>query len=176
MAATGLNPEGLLQAAEHLMPEGRGRPSPARLRRAISTAYYAAFAALTQEIAHHFPSTEAQHAVRRLASHGSARTVCRNLRASGTVPWLFGKPACHEDLLQFAEDFDALYTRRILADYDHSYLCTKRDATDAVSLAHRAVASLESARQQCPEQLDMACIATIADERSRRHLLKPRVG
>ena len=43
MAATGLSPEGLLQAAEYLVPEGRGRPPAARLRRAISTVYYAAF-------------------------------------------------------------------------------------------------------------------------------------
>lgn len=175
MAATGLSPEGLLQAAEYLVPEGRGRPPAARLRRAISTAYYAAFNALTQEVARHFPGTEAQHAVRRLVGHGAVRGVCHDLRASRSVPWLFGKPACHEDLLQFAEDFDALYTHRILADYDHGYLCTKRDAVDAIALAHRAVASLESAREQCPEQLDITCIAAIADERSRRHLLKPRV-
>ena len=171
MTATDLSPQGLLQAAEHLLPEGRGRPASARLRRAVSTAYYAASTALTREVARHFPSAETQHAVRRLVSHGAARSVCHRLQASQTVPWMAGKPACHEDMLRFAEDFDTLYARRILADYDHGYQCTERDATDSVALAQRAVAALESAREQCPEQLDMACVAAIADERSRRSLM-----
>ena len=174
MTVTGLSPEGLLEAAHHLVPAGRGRPRAPRLRRAISTAYYAAFTALTQEVAHHYPGSAAQHAIRRLVSHTAARRVCADLRTSASVPWLQGNPACHPHLLRFAEDFESLYARRIVADYDHDYVCTKGDAADALSSAGRATDALASAREECPEQLDIACVAAIADDRRRRHLSKPR--
>ena len=176
MTVTGLSPEGLLEAAHHLVPGGRGRPRGApRLRRAISTAYYAAFTALTQEVAHHYPGSAAQHAISRLVSHTAARRVCADLRTSASVPWLQGNPACHPDLLQFAKGFESLYVRRMWADYDHDYVCSKGDATDALSRARRAIDALASARRQCPEQLDIACVAAIADDRRRRHLSKPRI-
>ena len=92
MTVTGLSPEGLLEAAHHLVPAGRGRPRAPRLRRAISTAYYAAFTALTQEVAHHYPGSAAQHAIRRLVSHHGGATAsapisgprrrCRGCRAT----------------------------------------------------------------------------------------------
>ncbi len=171
-----LSPEGLLDAARHLVPAGPGRPRVPRLRRAISTAYYAAFAALTQEVAHHYPANAARHAVRRLVGHGAARNVCAALRARGSVPWLRGDPTCDPHLLRFAEDFESLFSNRVQADYDHDYACTKEDVTEALSLAGRAIDALESARQHCPEQLDIACIAAIADDRRRRHLSRPRTG
>ena len=175
MTVAGLSPEGLLEVAHHLVPAGRGRPRAPRLRRAISTAYYAAFTALTQEVAHHYPGSAAQYAVRRLVSHAAARRVCADLRANSSVPWLRGNPACHPHLLRFAEDFEFLYTRRLAADYDHDYVCTKGDATDALSSAGRATDALASAREECSEQLDIACVAAIADDRRRRHLSKPRI-
>ena len=46
-----LTAEGLLKTAQHLLPSGRGRPPEADLRRAISTAYYAVFCALGDEVA-----------------------------------------------------------------------------------------------------------------------------
>lgn len=158
------------------MPVGPGRPRVPRLRRAISTAYDAAFAALTQEVAHHYPANAARHAVRRLVGHGAARNVCAAIRANGSVPWLPGNPHCDPHLLRFAEDFESLFTNRVEADYDHDYACTKEDATEALSLAGRAIEALTSARQQCPEQLDIACVAAIADDRRRRHLSRPRTG
>ena len=171
-----LSPEGLLDAARHLVPAGPGRPRVPRLRRAISTAYYAAFAALTQEVAHHYPGNASQHAVRRLVGHGAARNVCAALRANRSVPWLPGSPNCDAHLLRFAEDFESLYSSRIRADYDYDFVCTKQDASNALSLAGRAIDALASAREQCPEQLDVACVAAIADDRRRRQLSKPRIG
>ena len=171
-----LSPEGLLDAARHLVPAGPGRPRVPRLRRAISTAYYAAFAALTQEVAHHYPENTSQHAVRRLVGHGTARNMCSALRANRSVPWLPGSPTCDPHLLRFAKDFELLYSRRVQADYDHDFVCTKEDATDALSLARHAIDALASARERCPEQLDIACVAAIADDRRRRQLSKPRIG
>ncbi|MCY4631542.1 MAG: hypothetical protein OXE75_11770 [bacterium] len=171
-----LSPEGLLDAARHLVPVGPGRPRVPRLRRAISTAYYATFAALTQEVARHYPANAARHAVRRLVGHGAVRNVCAAICARASVPWLPGNPSCHPHLLRFAEDFESLFSTRVYADYDHDYACTKEDALNALSVAARAIDALASAREQCPEQLDIACVAAIADDRRRRHLSKPRIG
>ena len=172
MASSELSPAGLLDAARHLVPTGRGRPRKPRLRRAISTAYYAAFTALTAEVARHYPPGAARRAVCRLVSHGAARRACSDLRSSGSVPWLHGNPACHPDLLDFATNFETLYVLRHLADYDHDYSCTKLDASDALRCAQRAVDALASAHKQCPEQLDILCIATLADDRTRRQISK----
>lgn len=172
MASSELSAAGLLDAARHLMPSGRGRPRKPRLRRAISTAYYAAFTALTAEVARHQPAGDARHAVRRLVSHAATRRACRDLHNKRSVPWLRGNPACHPDLLDFAEDFESLYILRHLADYDHEYSCTKLEASDALRLARHAIDALASARKLCPEQLDIFCIAALADDRGRRQISK----
>lgn len=88
------------------------------------------------------------------------------------MPWLHGNPVCHPDLLKFAANFESLYLLRLLADYDHEYLCTKREASTALGQAHRAIDALASARKQCPEQLDILCIAALADDRGRRQISK----
>ena len=170
VASAELSAAGLLEAAHHLMPTGRGRPRKPRLRRAISTAYYAAFAALTAEVARHYPAGAAQQAVRRLVSHTAARRACADLQRTRSVPWLHGNPPCHPDLLAFATNFESLYILRHLADYDHDYSCTKLEASTALGRAQRAVAALASAREQCSDQLDILCIVTLADDRRRRQI------
>lgn len=170
MASAELSPEGLLEAARHLVPTGRGRPRKPRLRRAISTAYYAAFVALTSEASVHQPSGAAKNAVRRLVSHTSARGACKDLASTGTVRWLPGHPKCHSDLLLFARNFESLYDLRHLADYDREYSCTKPEAVTALERAEAAIEALASARRQCPEQLDILCVATLADDRGRARI------
>ena len=172
MASSELSAKGLLDAAHHLVPTGRGRPRGARLRRAISTAYYATFTDLTSEVARHYPASTARQAVRRLVTHVAARRACADLRKTRSVPWLRGNPACHPDLLRFAANFESLCLLRLLADYDHEYSCTKREASAALGQADSAIEALASARKQCPEQLDILCIAALADDRGRRQISK----
>lgn len=172
MASAEFSAAGLIDAARHMVPTGRDRPREPRLRRAISTAYYAAFTALTSEVARHYPSGAARHAVRRLVSHAAARRSCSDLRASRSVPWLHGNPACHPDLLEFAAHFERLHILRNLADYDHEYSCTKSEASAVLGRARRAIEALASARKRCPEQLDILCIAALADDRGRRQISK----
>ena len=45
-----LSANGLIKVAKSLIPPGRGRPAEASLRRSISTAYYAVFCALGDEV------------------------------------------------------------------------------------------------------------------------------
>ena len=172
VASTDFNAAGLLEAARYLVPAGRGRPRKPRLRRAISTAYYAAFTALTAEVARHYPAGTAKQGVRRLVNHAAARRACTDLRRTRSVPWLGGNPACHPDLLTFAVNFESLYIVRHLADYDHEYSCTKLEASDALRRAQHAIDALTSARNRCSEQLDILCIAALADDRGRRQISK----
>ena len=170
MASAELSAEGLLEAAQHLVPTGRGRPRKPRLRRAISTAYYAAFVALTSQASVHYPAGAARNALRRLVSHTSVRAACKDLAGRETVRWLPGNPNCHSDLLLFARLFESLYVQRGLADYDHEYSCTKSEAVTALERAEAAIEALASARRQCPEQLDILCVATLADDRGRARI------
>ena len=172
MAPAELSADGLLEAAQHLLPTGRGRPRKARLRRAISTAYYAVFVALTIEASYHYPDGAAKNAVRRLVSHTAARAACRDLARTGSVRWLHGNPRCHPELLAFADGFDSLHLLRHLADYDPDYSCTKLDAVAALGRAEAAIEALSSARQHCPEQLDIRCVAALADDRGRTRITK----
>ena len=172
VASTGFDAAGLLEAAHHLVPAGRGRPRKPRLRRAVSTAYYAAFTALTEEVARHHPAGTAKQGLRRLVNHAAARRACTDLRRTRSVPWLRGNPACHPDLLAFAVNFESLYIARHLADYDHDYSCTKLEASDALRQAQHAIDALSSARDRCSEQLDVLCVAALADDRVRRQISK----
>ena len=166
--------EGLLKAAADLIPLGRGRPPVAHLRRAISTAYYAAFCALCVEVGRAYPSP-LNLLSRRLVSHAAATDVLSNLGkrdANGVsrLIWLPDRPACNPELKRFARSFLLLRDERERADYDHGWVHTKKDAEDAVALARLAISDLEQARQSTPQQVTAVCLAVIADPRSRKRL------
>ena len=74
--------------------------------------------------------------------------------------------------MTFAANFESLYVLRHLADYDHEYSCTKLDAAAALGRAETAIEALSSARQLCPEQLDILCVAALADDRGRTRITK----
>ena len=160
---------GLLEVAESLCPIGPGRPRHAALRRAVSTAYYALFTAVTEEVARLFiPAV--RDTARRMVAHSAARTVFQDLRALLKVPWLEGKPACDEDLLFVARVFADLQAKRHLADYDHTYGPSKGDTGKAIEKARGGVASLRRARSRSPEQLEVACMAMIVGGRVRAQM------
>ena len=161
-----IDPHGLLKVAEDLVRPIKGQPSQPRLRRCISTAYYALFTALSLEIARPF-SGEARGMARRLVDHGAARSVCEDLGKQGKIPWLTGTPTCDQSLLDFARHFIELQESRISADYDHFYKPDKRDALKAIGAARRGLSDLESARQDKKDQLQAVCVAMIAKDRRR---------
>ncbi len=167
-------PEGLLKAAEDLIPTGRGRPPVAHLRRAISTAYYAAFCALCIEVGRPY-NDPLNVSARRMVSHASATDVLSNLakrESNGrlTFVWLPSRPVCDHDLYHFAQSFQLLRDERERADYEHNWAHTKKDAEDMVSLARIAIDQIERARANSPLQLAAVCLAVIADPRSRKRL------
>ena len=157
-----MTPEGLLEAAEALVPPGRGRPSRARIRRSISTAYYALFTALTAEVARPY-RRNVRATARRLVEHGKARSVCETLK---------GNNRCDPNLREFANRFVRLYLSRQRADYDHTYEPDKSDAQEAIERALYGINYLSEARTTSPDQVQRMCIDTIASDTQRKHIAR----
>ena len=157
-----MTPEGLLEAAEALVPPGRGRPSRARIRRSISTAYYALFTAFTAEVARPY-RRNVKATARRLVEHGKARSVCDTLK---------GNNRCDSNLREFAQRFVRLYLSRQRADYDHTYEPDKSDAQEAIERARYGINYLSEARSTSPDQVQRMCIETIASVTQRKHMAR----
>lgn len=164
-----MKPVDLVDVAKTLCPAGPGRPTHAFLRRSISTSYYAAFTALSIEASRPY-SGDVRLAAMRLIEHGAARDVFNTIKQSGVVPWLGGRPQCDAVLKQFAEDFEALQLVRHRADYDHTFSPTKADALTAIDRAERAILQLKEARNNCPDQLQVVCIAAFANSTLRKRM------
>lgn len=166
-----MTPEGLLEVARSLLSDEGGRPRHADLRRAVSTAYYALFTALTGEVARLFPP-DLQVPSRRLVKHTSAREVLEPLTRPGArIRWIRNAPSCHEDLRMAAEQFVTLQFVRQQADYDHTYRPSKSDTLDAIDRAEEGIDLLRNSRETCLAQLQMVCLVMIADKSARRRMV-----
>ena len=155
-----MTPEGLLEAAEALVPPGTGLPSRDRIRRSISSSYYALFTALTAEFARPYrPNMQA--AARRLVEHGKARSACNIL---------IGDSRCDANLREFAKQFMRLHLIRQRADYDHTYEPDKIDAEKAMERARTGIDCLSRARTTSPDQVQMMCVNIIASDTQRKYM------
>ena len=102
-----MTPHGLMEAA-HALAE---RPTQARLRRAVSTVYYAMFhslAATAADLLAGEARNPAWHRVCRSLEHGQARRACQQARAMGEFP---------ADIRKFARMFVESQEARQQADY-----------------------------------------------------------
>ena len=170
-----LTPKRLLRTADALVPSGQGRPAQANLRRAISTAYYAVFCALGDQLVKPYHQ-ELRHSIRRLLSHSAGLNVLDRLTSFDSsagvarLRWHPGQPICDCDLLDFAKSFRILLDAREAADYDHRSIPTKRDAQKALDTARLAIDQLNRAARNSPEQVQAVCVAMIASDRARKRL------
>ena len=106
-----MNPHGLMEVARTLTESGHAPPTQARLRRAVSTAYYAMFHCLAASAADLFIGTErnpAWHRTYRALEHGRARSACRQAQTMPEFP---------AEIRDFAEAFVVLQIERQQADY-----------------------------------------------------------
>lgn len=127
-----IDPEQLLQLARReLAAGGHGAPRQVNLRRAGSTAYYAVFHALCNEIANTFwkSNGEAWNLFYRALDHGATRQRCESL-----------DPRLAVSFQDFAHAFVELQQFRNRCDYDPVFRITKaaldrtiRDAADAIA-------------------------------------------
>jgi hypothetical protein len=125
----------LLQQAYHLASKERRNPRQASLRRAVSTAYYALFHLLIDEVVSKWGVARQRGTLARTFEHGRMKRVCeecsRHLYASGS-----GGPGF--ELRNVTESFAELQALRHLADYDNALVWSREDATNAINTAAAA--------------------------------------
>ncbi len=159
-----IEPDKLLEAADRLAPAepGRGRPPYTAHRRAVSTAYYAVFHAISARVAETVfatADTAFRQRVRRWIGHGDIRAVARWVsQLQGTTG---GSPPPHigallapsggpalidTDTAAIADGFLELNDKREQADYDHESVFTRPDTRGHIVLAERVVAVVERAQ------------------------------
>lgn len=162
MPAYPIEPDKLLDAADRLAPAqpGRGRPPYTAHRRAVSTAYYAVYHAVTDRVARTaFPSADVtfRQRVRRWISHADIGTVARWVsQLQGTTA---GSPPPHiqallapgggsaridRDTIAIADAFLELNDRREQADYDHEAVFTRPDTLGQIALARQVIPVIEN--------------------------------
>lgn len=144
-------PNELLRLAGELAGEnaGSGRLGTTRLRRAISTAYYAVFHELVIQATRELVGDRG--AVKRGGTSPATRWFGHNdlRRLAEAVTGPGGKHRAispvlgdvHSDVVRVAEAFVALQEARERADYDHNYDVRRRDARYYVAQARDAVAT-----------------------------------
>lgn len=161
MPAYPIEPDKLLDAADRLAPAqpGPGRPPYTAHRRAVSTAYYAVFHAISERVAATvFPGADPafQQRIRRWIGHADIRTVAQWVsQLQGTTA---GSPPSHiqallspggapahidVDTVAIADGFLELNDKREQADYDHDAVFTRPDTRGHIALARQVVAVVE---------------------------------
>lgn len=131
----------LLDAAELLAHANTGRPVQAFLKRAVSTAYYAAFDALAAECANSLISSDARRTSRawaqvyRALDHSAARSACQQAKQRGFP----------DDLVVFADAFMQLQEARHEADYNPLSRFSRSEAVALIELSEAGIRSLRQA-------------------------------
>ena len=129
----------LIEAARSMTESGPGRPTQARLRRAVSTAYYAMFHCLAGCAANLLigrARDSAWHQTYRALEHGKARTACEDKGAMAAFPI---------GVRDFASMFAALQKARQQADYALDGKYEKEDVRAAIDIVEGAIARFEQA-------------------------------
>ena len=132
-----MKPLDLIEAARDMTASGRGRPTQAKLRRAVSTAYYAMFHCLAGCAANVIIGRvrkPAWHQTYRALEHGKARNACEDKGAMAAFP---------QKVRDFAKTFVFLQKARQQADYALDGEYSKLDVLAAIDRAERSIAQFE---------------------------------
>ena len=135
-----MNSPDLIEAARTLAESDGAPPTQARLRRAVSTAYYAMFHCLAASAADLFIGTvrnAAWHRAYRALEHGRARSACLRGQVMREFP---------AEIRDFAEVFVVLQKARQQADYAlDTDAYEKSDVLRRIAAAERAISQFEQA-------------------------------
>ena len=140
-----MNPHDLIRIARHLATGGvggnRGRPRQADLRRAVSTAYYALFHALSRCCADTLAGATPAHRrqrgwqlVYRSLEHGPARIRLDNKSEMRAFP---------PEIRNFGFRFVEMQRQRHRADYDPTEAFARKHVLQFIDQTEQAVAELE---------------------------------
>jgi uncharacterized protein (UPF0332 family) len=126
--------EDLLAAARRLAQSQTNKPRQAFLRRAASTAYYAAFHALADHNARQLiggkkSKTEAWRSAYRALQHGKAKDALKQASLR----------QLHPDLARFANAFITLQEVRHEADYDPHRVFSRAEVLSLIAQSRRAI-------------------------------------
>jgi uncharacterized protein (UPF0332 family) len=138
-------PKDLLDQATRLLSHEKKKPKQASIRRAVSTAYYAAFHLLASESAKRMAPTLPKKLglqVQRAFEHGAMKAVCKSF-AGGTLPSFIGhlqSGSIEPDLQKLASHFVKLQEARHAADDDLVHTLTKQEAEDNIDKAKEVFA------------------------------------
>jgi hypothetical protein len=152
--AVAIDPDGLIQAARHLVEHNpTGRPRNALLRRAVSSAYYGLFHEISRQAAQQMlptAPTAAQYALARSFSHAQIALPCAWIaQRESREPSTKLKPVVgalrNTAIVPVAEAFCDLRKARENADYNHLHSIPKATALAAIADAERAIVDLRPA-------------------------------
>lgn len=150
-----LDPQGLLTTARLLLGEKNlGAPSQVRLRRAVSTAYYALFHSIARAAADAFVGarhrrTAAYETVYRGFEHSQMRKGCEEIdkpTLKAKTKGALGAEHASPEIRDVANAFVTLQQRRHWADYSALGRITRAEALDLVGLAAFAAGQLSVAQ------------------------------
>lgn len=133
-------PQDLLEQAQFLVHREQRKPKQATLRRAVSTAYYAAFHLLVSAAAHQAsPALPAglRQKVQRSLEHGTMKEAAKRFESRNLpdpIKHLLSS-SLSGDLVAVARNFVRLQQERHDADYDLAARFDRPRAQDAVRLA-----------------------------------------
>ena len=134
-----MKPLDLIEAARDMTESGRGRPTQARLRRAVSTAYYAMFHCLAGCAANLIIGRTRKpvwHQTYRALEHGKARNACEDRGALAAFP---------PEVRKFADTFVILQKTRQQADYALDGRYDKLNVLAAIDMAADTIVWFEQA-------------------------------
>lgn len=158
----------LLEHAAQLAGEGagQGRPSYTNHRRAVSSAYYAAFHQVTDRVARGlFPNDESfQLQARRSVTHEAVYLVCKWLTGRGSAPQhlqpIVQALKSDEAVNSVADSLIGLKEAREEADYDHTRPFDKRETLTLLKDARATVASLQAAGPSLDQAMALIALKT----------------
>ena len=125
----------LLEQAYHLANKENDNPTQASLRRSVSTAYYALFHLLIDEAVSNWSVERHRSALARTIEHKTMKKACDDYVKDF---YSSGKPECGVKLMNVAKSFAILQQRRLIADYDGSFIWSRANAIGQIDLARKA--------------------------------------
>lgn len=163
-----IDPGKLLEHAAQLAGEvaGRGRPSYTNHRRAVSSAYYAAFHQVSDQVARGlFPDDDVfQLHARRSVTHEAVYVVCKWLTGRGNAPQhlqpIVQALQSDADVNSVADSLIGLKEAREEADYDHTRPFDKRETLTLLEDARATVTRLKAAGPSLDQAIALIALKT----------------
>lgn len=147
----------LLNLAQDIVPVGPGRPVQARLRRAVSTAYYALFRALIEESTRWLAGAGARNmrqVMARSFDHGAMRDFAERIVHRKPPEFMQGlMPSIPPDLAKVAAALVRLQAERHRADYDWAKPFNKVEVVRRLTTTRKILTEVLGADQPYSDEL-----------------------